>query len=399
MKKIVMFASLLLVSLMLVGCGKKTSEVTTKVVTTNPITTITTTKAQETTTKSNEDKAKALYRKMLSSLCQYNGRTLEINGRVEMNDSALVVMDYSFGINLGDNSTETLYFTLSSQFDNLYPSATIFLTLKVVKPGQFEDYLYLNVNKDFIIFVKYLMEAGKEDFNKEEFYNRDDIKSITDKDIVIDLESLMSKEIKITDEISLTLRTLVSQLFASQSIGSSINSLLSMLKTYGVLDNDYLLNVNYLKDLIIQAAYTSLVNDETENPVELKGKIIDTVNSVVALFDYFTLKEVPSEAPWYLGYETEEVDLIEMVPEINDYLPFDVQDYNVKLDVTAYAKSDYFLDYISFKVVKVERTELATRETALIEFKNIFNKTLNEDIKPSDNATLVTLDNLINIFN
>ena len=131
----------------------------------------------------------------------------------------------------------------------------------------------------------------------ENWKDGDDIKSITDKDIVIDLESLMSKEIKITDEISLTLRTLVSQLFASQSIGSSINSLLSMLKTYGVLDNDYLLNVNYLKDLIIQAAYTSLVNDETENPVELKGKIIDTVNSIVALFDYFTLKEVPSEAP------------------------------------------------------------------------------------------------------
>ncbi len=399
MKKLLLFISLLSLSLLLVGCGNSTSR---EVVTTTatPTTVVTTAKPTETvtTTKSNEDRAKALYRKLLSALCQYNGRTLELNGKLTMNDSALIVMDYAFGINLGDNSTETLYFTLASQFENLYPTATIILNLKVVKPGQFEDYLYLNINKDFIIFTKYFMEAGKEDFDKEAFYNRDDIKNATDKDIVINLESLMSKEIKIADSLTFTIRTIVSQIFATQTIGSSVNSFLSTLKTIGILDNDYILNVDYLKDTAIQVIYAALVNDKTENPVELKGKIIDAVNSVVAIFDHFTLKETPNEAPWYLGFESEEVDLFELIPEIKKYLPLSGDDYNVKLDLTAYMKNDYFIDYISFKIVKIERTELATRESSLVELKTIFSKTLNEDIKPSDNATEVSIDDLMNIF-
>ena len=289
MKKLLLFISLLSLSLLLVGCGNSTSK---EVVTTTatPTTVVTTAKPTETvtTTKSNEDRAKALYRKLLSALCQYNGRTLELNGKLTMNDSALIVMDYAFGINLGDNSTETLYFTLASQFENLYPTATIILNLKVVKPGQFEDYLYLNINKDFIIFAKYLMEAGKEDFNKEAFYNRDDVKNATDKDIVIDLENIMSKEIKIADSLTFTIRTIVSQIFATQTIGSSVNSFLSTLKTFGILDNDYIPDLNYLKDTVINAVYAALLNDETENPVELKGKIMDAVNSVISLFSYIS---------------------------------------------------------------------------------------------------------------
>ena len=399
MKKLLLFISLLSVSLLLVGCGNSTSgEVVTTTAT--PTTVVTTIKPTEivTTTKSNEDRAKALYRKLLSALCQYNGRTLELNGKLTMNDSALIVMDYAFGINLGDNSTETLYLTLTSQFENLYPSATIILNLKVVKPGQFEDYLYLNINKDFIIFAKYLMEAGKEDFDKEAFYNRDDVKNATDKDIVIDLESIMSKEIKIADSLTFTIRTIVSQIFATQTIGSSVNSFLSTLKTIGILDNDYILNVDYLKDTAIQAIYAALVNDKTENPVELKGKIIDAVNGVVAIFEHFTLKETPNEAPWYLGFESEEVDLFEVIPQAKTYLPLECDDYNVKLDLTAYMKNDYFIDYVSFKIVKIERTELATRESSLVELKTIFSKTLNEDIKPSENATEVSIDDLMNIF-
>ena len=400
MKKLLLFISLLSLPLLLVGCGNSTSK---EVVTTTatPTTIVTTTaKPTETvtTTKSNEDRAKALYRKLLSALCQYNGRTLELNGKLTMNDSALIVMDYAFGINLGDNSTETLYFTLASQFENLYPTATIILNLKVVKPGQFEDYLYLNINKDFIIFAKYLMEAGKEDFNKEAFYNRDDVKNATDKDIVIDLESIMSKEIKIGDSLTFTIRTIVSQIFATQTIGSSINSFLSTLKTFGILDNDYIPDLNYLKDTVINAIYAALLNDETENPVELKGKIMDAVNSVVALFEHFSLKEVPNEAPWYLGFESEEVDLFEVIPQAKTYLPLEGDDYNVKLDLTAYMKSDYFIDYVSFKIVRIERTELATRESSLVELKTIFSKILNDDIKPSENATEVSIDDLMNIF-
>ena len=61
-------------------------------------------------------------------------------------------------------------------------------------------------------------------------------------------------------------------------------------------------------------------------------------------------------------------------------------------------KSDYFIDYVSFKIVIIERTELATRESSLVELKTIFSKTLNDDIKPSDNATEVSIDDLMNIF-
>ena len=398
MKKLLLFISLFSLSLLLVGCGNSTSK---EVVTTTatPTTVVTTLKPTETvtTTKSNEDKAKALYRELLSALCQYNGRTLELNGKLTMNDSALIVMDYAFGINLGDNSTETLYFTLASQFENLYPTATIILNLKVVKPGQFEDYLYLNINKDFIIFAKYLMEAGKEDFNKEAFYNRDDVKNAADKDIVINLESIMSKEFNYGG-MTLTLRTIVTLLLSNTSIGSNVQSVITLLSSFGVLDNDYIPDLNYLKDTVINVVYAALLNDETENPVELKGKIMDAVNGAIAILEHFSLKEVPNEAPWYLGFESEEVDLFEVAPKIKSYLPLEGDDYNVKLDLTAYMKSDYFIDYVSFKIARIVRTELATRESSLVELKTIFSKTLNDDIKPSENATEVSIDDLMNIF-
>ena len=65
------------------------------------------------------------------------------------------------------------------------------------------------------------MEAGKEDFNKEAFFNRDDVKNATDKDIVIDLESIMSKEIKIADSLTFTIRTIIEQIWSVSKVRSS----------------------------------------------------------------------------------------------------------------------------------------------------------------------------------
>ena len=397
MKKLLLFISIFSISLMLVGCYNKTEE--TKTTTIERTTIITTTKAPViTTTKSNEDRAKQMYRRLLSALCQYNGKTLEINGKVMTNDSSTLLMDYAFGINLGDNSTQTLYFTLASQIDNLAPSATAIINFKVVRPGEFDDYLYLNVNKDFVIFVKYLTEMVKEDFNKDEFYNRDDIKNATGMDVKVNLNELMSKEITITSDISLTVRTIVSQIFSTQTIGSNINGLLSSLKSYNILDKDYILNVSFSRDTLISVLYEALYNEKTEDAVALKDSIIKNVDKVLSVMDYFHLKEVPSTSPYYIGFESDELNITESFPEIKEYTDLIGDDFITKLDFTANLNNDYFLNNLSLKLVKVERTELAERESALIEFKNIFSKELNIDITMSDSATLVNFEDLINIF-
>ena len=397
MKKLLLFISIFSISLMLVGCSNKTEE--TRTTTIERTTIITTTKAPViTTTKSNEDRAKQMYRRLLSALCQYNGKTLEINGKVMTNDSSTLLMDYAFGINLGDNSTQTLYFTLASQIDNLAPSATAIINFKVVRPGEFDDYLYLNVNKDFVIFVKYLTEMVKEDFNKDEFYNRDDIKNATGMDVKVNLNELMSKEITITSDISLTVRTIVSQIFSTQTIGSNINGLLSSLKSYNILDKDYILNVSFLRDTLISVLYEVLYNEKTEDAVALKDSIIKNVDKVLSVMDYFHLKEVPTVSPYYIGFESDELNITESFPEIKEYTDLIGDDFITKLDFTANLNNDYFLNNLSFKLVKVERTELAERESALIEFKNIFSKELNIDITMSDSATLVNFEDLINIF-